>query len=419
MRTDVRVEHCAVEFRTVPFRRPLTLSSGPIHSLTEARASITVVNRVGVEAIGCGSVLLSYPWCGASDDAAMRAGVLGLARKLEDDPVFADVFEHAMRLDSSLADPTFLGALARRVCLAPLDAALHDAWGRAAGLDTYAMYGPEHIGQDLSAEFGAKFRDRFVADYLVPTAARPATLRVSHVVGIDDDGDSLSARMRSEPVAWLKVKLDLRDPAADVVRLVDLFEAAETAREGRTRAVTPLRMSLDPNESCGSPTELSEFLHRLATRCGHVRRAVGYVEQPFPRSLDLPAAELRALTREPPVLLDEGLADVVRLPDLIAGGWSGVALKTARTQTQCLLAAAYAAHHGLSVAIQDLTNVGLGVVQSARLAAAAPLTWRVLESNSRDLAPVANIEEELLCPSVFQVRDGRISLADAAGHGLY
>lgn len=402
-----------MRLRPVTFRRPLRLASGLVSEVDEARVTVTVENRVGERATGEGSVLLSHPWAfggGRPDpegDARLMAEAVARLAAEAVSGDWADPFEHGDRLQSDIDLPRLAGL----VCLAPIDGALHDAWARAAGRDAYDLYGPEYVSRDLGDVFGPSLRGRYVGDYLRPSD--PAVVPVSHVVGLDDPPDEVADAVRRDQVRWLKLKVSCTDPAATALRVAQVWDAAGSALQA------PVRLSVDGNEDFEDVETAAELWNRLRTDHPTVAESVAYLEQPFPRDRPLSEEKLHDLAQQVPVLLDEGLDEVTLLPQLVAQGWSGPSVKTGRTHSQALRAAAYAAHHGLPLAIHDLTNVGRGVVHAARLAGRLPLTFPALEYNSRDLAPDANAAEAGRQPDLFAVRGGQVSLADVGRLGLY
>ena len=67
--------------------------------------------------------------------------------------------------------------------------------------------------------------------------------------------------------------------------------------------------------------------------------------------------------------MDESAHDwkLVRLGQSL--GWTGVALKTCKTQTGALLSACWAKAHGMTLMVQDLTNPRLAMIPHVQLAA--------------------------------------------------
>ena len=66
--------------------------------------------------------------------------------------------EAARRITSSagLAEP--MPRLAQLVAASPLEAAIHDAYGKALGLNSYNVLGPEFCNRDLAALSLSRFR---------------------------------------------------------------------------------------------------------------------------------------------------------------------------------------------------------------------------------------------------------------------
>lgn len=131
-----------VTFTRRNFLKPMRLSSGPIHDVTEAVAEVTVsVN--GKEATGRGTIYLSDLWAWPDalrthedGEAGMRQYCTALAENLASlcGNEAAHSLHLGLRLHRSLhaqEAPDGLPLLARRVCGRPFDAALHDAVGIA------------------------------------------------------------------------------------------------------------------------------------------------------------------------------------------------------------------------------------------------------------------------------------------------
>ena len=77
-----------------------------------------------------------------------------------------------------------------------------------------------------------------------------------------------------------------------------------------------------------------------------------------------------------PVVIDESLIDFESLLLAREQGYSGVALKACKGQTEALLMGAAAQKYQLFLCVQDLTCVGPSFLHSASLAARASIVWR-------------------------------------------
>ena len=117
-----------------------------------------------------------------------------------------------------------------------------------------------------------------------------------------------------------------------------------------------------------------------------------YVEQPFPYELDEHPLDVHAVSARKPLFMDESAHDwrlVRRGREL---GWTGVALKTCKTQTGALLSLCWARAHGMTLMVQDLTNPMLAQVPHVLLAAHAGTIMGV-ETNAMQFYPEASLLE--------------------------
>lgn len=98
-------------------------------------------------------------------------------------------------------------------------------------------------------------------------------------------------------------------------------------------------------------------------------------------------------------------------------GYSGVALKACKGQTDALLMGAAAQKYKMFLCVQDLTCPGASLLHSASLAARIP-TVAAIESNARQYCPAGNRGWDERFPSMFRVRDGMLGTAVLNGPGL-
>ena len=118
-----------------------------------------------------------------------------------------------------------------------------------------------------------------------------------------------------------------------------------------------------------------------------------------------------------PLFLDESAHDwhwVRRGREL---GWTGVALKTCKTQTGALLSLCWAQAHGMELMVQDLTNPMLAQVTHLLLAAHAP-TIAGVETNGMQFYPEASAAEAKVHPELYQRREGKVRLNSLRGPGF-
>ena len=98
-------------------------------------------------------------------------------------------------------------------------------------------------------------------------------------------------------------------------------------------------------------------------------------------------------------------------------GYTGIALKACKGQTQSLLMAAAGQKYGMFLCVQDLTCPGASLVHSAGLAAHVPGV-AAIEANSRQYVPAANAGWEQRFPGLFQIMDGTLDMSGLIGPGL-
>jgi len=142
-----------------------------------------------------------------------------------------------------------------------------------------------------------------------------------------------------------------------------------------------------------------------------------YVEQPFPYELEKDRIDTRSCSARKPLFLDESAHDWqhVRLGREL--GWTGVALKTCKTQTGAILSACWAKAHGMTLMVQDLTNPMLAQVPHVRLASKVGTIMGV-ETNAMQFYPVASEAEAKVHPGLHSRRSGVVDLATIAGSGF-
>jgi hypothetical protein len=118
-----------------------------------------------------------------------------------------------------------------------------------------------------------------------------------------------------------------------------------------------------------------------------------------------------------PVVIDESLTGLDALLLCREMGYTGVALKACKGQSQTLLLAAAAQKYKMFRCVQDLTCPGAALVHSAGIAAHVPGVT-ALEANAREYVPAANRGWEKKFPGIFQVKDGYLYTAGLDGPGL-
>jgi L-alanine-DL-glutamate epimerase-like enolase superfamily enzyme len=444
--SDIRVIEAEAYFSDEIAREALRFGAAVAATLTLCHVRVRVENRRGLVAVGWGAVFLSHYWAfpsptvtPADKDAAMRRTTEALCALVVSSEQYGHPIDLFRDIEQSLATTSarvcresgvtetmpYLGAL---VCMSPIDAAIHDAFGNVNGICTYAGYGADYCSNDLSAYLGPRYRDRYLADVLRPDPA-PRVL-IAHTVGHADaltPGDvrpdapedsrpkSLAEWIAREGLCCFKVKLRGTDLAWDIDRYLSVFRTAQEARAGDDHHA--IHCSVDANEQCAAPVYMVEFLAQVRQSNLGAFAALRYVEQPTERDLYLHRYDMRELAALKPVIIDESLTRLADLDEAIARGWSGVALKTCKCQSLVLLIAARARCEGLMHMVQDLTNPGIALLQSIGLAAhiESPLA---VEANARQYYPDTSSPEVSVHPGVFMVHEGQAETGTIRGNGL-
>ena len=118
-----------------------------------------------------------------------------------------------------------------------------------------------------------------------------------------------------------------------------------------------------------------------------------------------------------PVVIDESLTDLESLLLAREMGYTGVALKACKGQSQAMLMAAAAQKFGMFLCVQDLTCPGSSLIHSAGIAARVPGNAGI-EANARQFVPAANAPWESSFPGLFTIRDGVMNTGQLTGPGL-
>ena len=98
-------------------------------------------------------------------------------------------------------------------------------------------------------------------------------------------------------------------------------------------------------------------------------------------------------------------------------GWTGVALKTCKTQTGALLSLCWAKVHGMTLMVQDLTNPMLAQIPHVLLAAHAGTIMGV-ETNGMQFYPEASTVEAAIHPGMYRRQNGELDISTIQGAGF-
>lgn len=435
----VRVEEVNVSYQDYLYRTPIKFGGTPVDRVTLLNVDCVISRKRGKSAKGFGSMPIGNIWAYPSKEMGYD-GTLSAMKALSQriHKITSEYKEYGHPVDINVAiEPAYLKAaeeltaeqklpspipkLATMVTASPFDAAIHDAYGKMFGVSSYHAYGPEFMDHDLAHYLSPDFKGEYLGQY-VSKEPKPR-MPLYHLIGaLDplteaditkrvDDGlpETLPEWINYSGLSHLKIKLNGDDLKWDVNRVVSVDRvAAETqARRGITEWV----YSTDFNEKCPNVQYVIDFLHHVKEQMPAAFERIQYIEQPTKRNLKADrenvmheAAKLR------PIVIDESLTDLEMLLLAREMGYTGVALKACKGQSQAVLMGAAAQKYKMFLCVQDLTCPGASLIHSAGLAAHVPGV-AAIECNSRQYVPVANKEWEPKFPGVFDVRDGYVNTA--------
>jgi L-alanine-DL-glutamate epimerase-like enolase superfamily enzyme len=442
--TDIRIVEVTHAFEDFNYRAPYQFGGRTVDDVTLLNVNCRVRTGGGREAWGFGSMPLGNAWAfpavpydvGLGAMKALAETLRKLTAEVDEaghpvdlarvlDPQY---FRAAESLSTSRALPSPMPPLATLVVASAFDAAVHDAYGKAFGVSSYATYGPKYMSRDLSHDLGASFKGEYLEKY-VPVKPRES-MPVFHSVGASDplepgdvktrlnDGlpNTLEEWIQRDGLIRFKIKLNGGNMPADLDRVIRTDRIVNRALPAR--GVTDWKYLLDFNEGCPNVAYLLEFMRKVreATPTGFDR--ILYIEQPTARDLKKDRANvMHEASKLCPIVADESLTDLESLLLAREMGYTGVALKACKGQTHAMLLAAAAQKFGMFLCVQDLTCPGASLIHSAGIAARVPGNAGI-EANGRQFVPAANASWEARFPGLFTIKNGLMNTGQLTGPGL-
>jgi L-alanine-DL-glutamate epimerase-like enolase superfamily enzyme len=444
--TDAHIDEVQESFQDYKYRAPYKFGGTEVDRVTLLNVHCRISTKAGKSAAGFASMPLGNVWSFPAMDIpyettleAMKQLAYKIARITRGFPDYA----HPLDINQTL-EPEYLRAAAETsrelklprpvpklctlVTASPVDAALHDAFGKLHGRNSFAVCGKEFVRHDLAHYLNAEFRGEYLDRYiqLQPTPR----IRLYHSVGASDpltaedvrkpigDGlpETLEAWIPYNGVTAIKIKLNGNDLAWDVERVATIDRV--TVQAQAKRAVREWMYSLDFNERCPNVQYLLDFVHQLRGKAPTAFARVQYVEQPTAR--DLAANRQNTMfeaAKLAPVVIDESLTGLDALLLAREMGYTGAALKACKGQSQTLLLAAAMQKYKMFRCVQDLTCPGAALVHSVGIAAHVPGVT-ALEANAREYVPAANQGWDKRYPGIFEVKNGFMDTSGLNGPGL-
>jgi L-alanine-DL-glutamate epimerase-like enolase superfamily enzyme len=443
---DIRIEEVSTDEEDFLYRAPLKFGGSIVDRVTLLNVHCVVRNRSGKTARGFGSMPLGNVWSFPSRTmpyARTLGAMQALAKRIRAITAGYKDYGHPVEINHQI-EPAWLAAAAQvsaeqtldqpipKLCTlvtaSPFEAAVHDAYGKLYQRSAWKTCTREFLREDLSRYLGPNFKGESLDAYVLPEP-KPR-MPLYHLVGaVDpiedadvkkrlDDGlpETVPQWIRYNGLTHLKIKLNGDDPVWDRERILKVDRvASETIRQ---RGGTDWKYSLDFNERCPSVAYLIDVLRQVKEKSPEGFERIQYVEQPTLRDLQADrknvmydAAKLR------PVVIDESLTGLDALLLAREMGYTGVALKACKGQSQALLMAAAAQKHKMFQCVQDLTCPGASLIHSASLAAHIPGV-AAIEANARQYVPAANKGWEQRFPGIFIIKDGFMQTSSLTGDGL-
>lgn len=443
---DIRIDEITASEEHFLYRTPMKFGGNVVDRVSLLNVHCTVRNRSGKTALGFGSMPLGNIWSFPSKVLKYEdtlAAMTTLADRIRGTYAAFRDYAHPVEINHQI-EPAWLKAAAEvsaerklaepipKLCAlvtgSPFEAAVADAYGKLYQRSTYRTYTREFLREDLSRYLGADFRGESLDRYVL--AEPKPRMPLYHLVGAVDpivdsdltrrlnDGvpETLPEWIEFNGLSHIKIKLngDNLDWDRDRVLTVDRV-AGQTMRK---RGTTAWKYSLDFNERCPNVEYLIDMLRQVKEKSPQGFERIQYVEQPTARDLRKDRHNtMHRASKLRPVVIDESLTDLESLLLAREMGYTGVALKACKGQSQAVLMAAAAQKYKMFLCVQDLTCPGASLIHSAGLAAHIPGV-AAIEANARQYVPKANEGWEKRFPGIFLVKDGYVKTAEISGFGL-
>jgi len=366
--------------RDVRLRMPFRFGIVTLTEAPQAFARVRVRLQSGVEAEGAAAELLAPKWFDKDPALSNEQNFdqLRLSLLLARDAYLAGGTNSAYGHFCAQYEPQIarcaargLNSLVANYGPALIDRALLDALCRALGLSFY-----QAIRSDVPGITAPETKG------FLETLRPRSEVAVRHTVGLVDPISSAEQRVNDglpetleEVVAryghrWFKLKVG-GHVAADVERLAAIASVLDRIHE-------PYYASLDGNEQYGDVDGVLELWRRMKRepRLQRLTGSIVFIEQPIKRQSAL-GADVSALGKEKPVIIDESDDTLDAFPRARALGYKGVSSKTCKGIYKSIINAARCAAWGREYFMtgEDLTvQAGLALQQDLALVSLLGLT---------------------------------------------
>lgn len=444
--TDIRLLEVSTRTESFAYRAPVKFGGRVVSDAVILDVTVDVETRDGRRARGLGSMPMGNVWAWPTAEPSSGetlTAMIDLGERLAQQAnaysgqghpleITHDLSQDHARLAEEVARDTNTGPamprLAQLVAASPLEAAIHDAYGKALGQNSYNVLGAEFVNRDLGSYLTPEFAGEYLDRYTLRTP-KPR-MPLYHLIGaLDplspadvkkplDDGlpETLGDWITENGLTHLKIKLNGDDLGWDVDRVVAVEAVAVQTQ--RQRGCQQWFYSLDFNEKCANVQYILDFMAEVRRKAPAAFDRVQYIEQPTHRDLRAhPENRMHEAAKIKPMVIDESLVDLESLQVAREQGYTGAALKACKGHSEALLMGAAAQKYGLFLCVQDLTCPGASFLHSASLAARIP-TVAAVEGNARQYCPAGNANWAGRYPGMFRITDGTLETGKLDGDGL-
>ena len=250
--TDIRLCEVSTNTQYIKYRTPMKFGGRVATDVVLLDVTVDVETRDGRRGRGCGSMPMGNIWGWPSSQIPTDktlAAMIELGQRLAQAAGEYRGIGHPLEITHELAQSHQATAdavtraaglaesmprLAQLVSASPLEAAIHDAYGKTLGRNSYNLLGPEFVHADLATYLTSEFAGEYLDRYTLPQPK--ARMPLYHLVGALDpltDGDithrvddgmpeTLPQWIAHDGLTHLKIKLNGDDLAWDVNRVVSV-----------------------------------------------------------------------------------------------------------------------------------------------------------------------------------------------------
>jgi hypothetical protein len=326
--------------RDVKLRLPFRFGIVTLTQAPQAFVRARIALEGGKESWGAAAELLAPKWF--DKDPALtneqNFGQLRLALRLAREAYLAGgentAFGHwSLHYQSHIDNCARQNLNSLTACFGPalIDRAVLDALCRGLGISFYDAIRKNAAGIDAP---GVKDMLQFLKPEKEIAARHTVGLVDPIVVQKErvDDGlpETLEEVVRRYGHRWFKLKVG-GDAAADVERLAEIASVLD-------RIAQPYQASLDGNEQYEDAASVLHLIQKISRddRLKRLASSIVFIEQPIKRQNAL-SADISALAREKPVIIDESDDSLEAFPRARRLGYTGVSSKTCKGLYKSLL----------------------------------------------------------------------------------